>query len=852
MIYLFNESKIQPITQIGGKAKALCETTNAGFPVPEGFALSVEFFRPWLEVVKGSEAFDNAMANVTNENCDAVKELAESQRFNDEQRKSIEKALSQLDGQMFAVRSSSPEEDLEGASFAGMYETYLGTEHEAIESTVAKAFASCFDYRVMAYKNENGIDLRGTSIAVVVQRQIDSDVSGVGFSLNPLNNSYDEVVINASHGLGEAIVSGLVTPDKYVVNTVKGIIAEKNVNLKEIALKLDALGGITEIKNDKKDDQALNDEQILELTSLIKKCETYYGMPMDTEWAYESGKLYLLQSRPITTYFPVYKELMTEPGEKLKYYVDLMMLTQGIQEPMSVLGTEIWADMVDILKGGLMTPYIDGSAPAINGRHYLNVTAFGKLVGEKGLKRFFGGYDGNLRKIVGQLDFENNRYTKVPAGTKDSKKRMFVLGVKMLPSLFKAIFGRNDKLVIEYNDVAISIMQKADGFSSKDDFEVTIKESHKLMEKIMVSLAAMFSGMIAYQSITKMFKGHDVEQEIAALSMDLEGNPTSEMGHLMFKMACTDDFKGISSKEDFCTKCDSRAFSDEFLVHYDTFMKKYSCRGILEVDVASKRVNEDVGILYDKLIDINTDENQILTVKQKRQEAYNKLFEAAKALGKEKKFAKAAAKYQASFGYREHPKYVIVYIYSILHNICLEIAEQWVKDGRIEKDYDVFDLHIAEVSKAMKDSGFNIQAAREKNLAGYKITENVKDWPFVFDSRGKIYNAPLEIKDGDIVGDPIAPGKIIGRAKVLKTPFEKPLEPGEILITRATEPSWTPIFINAAGVIMEIGGPLQHGGIIAREYGIPCVSGLMGIMDIVKDGDMLEVDGYNGVVKLLN
>lgn len=851
MIYLFKESSIRPISQIGGKAKALCETTNAGFPVPEGIVLSVEFFEPWLRQIKESKSFLNATKEVSNTNCNALKKLAEDLKFDENQREAIDASMKTLRGDVFAVRSSSPEEDLEGTSFAGMYETFLGTKREAIEKTVAKAFASCFDYRVMAYKKENNINLNGTTIAVIVQRQIDSEVSGVGFSINPLNNSYDEVVINASHGLGEAIVSGLVTPDKYVVNPYSGEIVEKSIGSKAIVMNLNASGGVTEVENERCDIQALNDEQILELTTFIKKCETYYGMPMDTEWAFEKDTFYLLQSRPITTYFPVYEELMTKPGEKLKYYVDLMMLTQGIQEPMSVLGIEVWADMVDMLKGGLMTPYLDGSAPAINGRHYLNVTAFGKMVGVKGLKKFFGNYDGNLRKIVEQLDFVNNKYDKMPAGTKDSKKRMFVLAIKMLPSLFKAIFGRNDKLVIEYNKVADSIMKEADGFSSEDDFEETVKKSHKLMEKIMLSLAAMFSGMIAYQSITKMFKGQDIEKEITALSMDLEGNPTSEMGHLMFKMASAEDFKAIESKEAFVKACSSRNFSASFLNHYDVFMKKYACRGILEIDVASKRINEDVGILYDKLIDINTVENQILTVKEKRQKAYNKLLEAAKVLGKEKKFKRAAANYQASFGYREHPKYVIVYIYSILHKICLEMAEKWVEEGRMNQTYDVFDLHISEIVKALKDSNYDMNAAREKNLEGYKQTEHIKDWPFVFDSRGKIYNAPLEIKDGDIVGDPIAPGKIVGKAKVLNTPFEKPLEPGEILITRATEPSWTPIFINAAGVIMEIGGPLQHGGIIAREYGIPCVSGLMGIMDLVNDGDMIEVDGYNGVVKIL-
>ena len=140
---------------------------------------------------------------------------------------------------------------------------------------------------------------------------------------------------------------------------------------------------------------------------------------------------------------------------------------------------------------------------------------------------------------------------------------------------------------------------------------------------------------------------------------------------------------------------------------------------------------------------------------------------------------------------------------------------------------------------------------REVNLQPYKDTEQVRDWPLVIDSRGKIFKPKIQAKEGELTGDPISPGIIKGRAKVLQIPYEKPVEPGEILVTKATEPSWTPVFINAAAVVMEIGGPLQHGAIIAREYGIPCVSGLMGAMELIKDGDLLEVDGTNGVVRII-
>jgi len=851
MIFNFNEKNTPKLSQVGGKAKALIETTNAGFPVPEGIALSVEFFSVWLDAVKSSDTFKAAIIDTTKEKCDDVKALAESMKFDETQRTVFNKAFEHLEGEVFAVRSSSPEEDLEGTSFAGMYETYLGTKRSDIEKMIARAFSSCFDFRVMEYKKQNNLDLSGTSIAIVIQKQIASDVSGVGFSLNPLNNCYDEVVINASFGLGEAIVSGIVTPDMYIYDSVEKKIIEKKINEKEIALWLKADGGIEEKENVNKGEQALTNEEIVELSNLIKKCEAYYGKPMDTEWAYEDGKLYLLQSRPITTYIPFFEELLTEPGEKKRFYLDVMVMTQGFDEPMSVLGLELWSDMLYEIKGGMFTSQANGTAPALHGREYFSLTDVQKLVGSKSIKKIVSGYDGNVKKIFEEIDLDAHLPDEKPAGTEKYKSMMFKMVTGMLPGMMKGAFKGHESVVSEYNVVADQVIKKAKSLNKDADFKDNAAQVSKLLLEVMGTITIMLSGMLSQQSIKKMFKGDDIEKEIIALSMDLDGNPTSAMGHLLFKMACYGEFKKIESREEFVRKCETRKFTNEFLKDYDEFMEKYAVRGMREIDVASMRVYEDLGMLYDKLVDINIEDNQITTVKEKRQESYDKLLNAARAKGKEKKFVKAAKRYQDTFGYREHPKYLIVYILAMLHDMCLEMAEAWVRVGRLEDPYHVFDLHVDEISRAQKDSNFDMKAAREKNIEGYRKVAHVTDWPLVIDSRGKIHKPKLEIKDGDIAGDPIAPGKIVGKAKVLRSPYEKPLEKGEILIARNTEPSWTPIFINAAGVVMEIGGPLQHGGIIAREYGIPCVSGLIGIMDIVKDGDLLEVDGYNGIVKIL-
>lgn len=525
-----------------------------------------------------------------------------------------------------------------------------------------------------------------------------------------------------------------------------------------------------------------------------------------------------------------------------------MVLTQGFDEPMSVLGIELWGYMLDEIKMHMMTPQINGSTPIVYGKENISMTAFQKLVGKKRALAFINSYDGNLKKIFANIDLDEHPFEGEVEGTRSFKKTMVKTVFKMIPSAVAGVFGDYVSAIKKYEEMADGILKDINNLSSVGDFSEISRNALTIMNRAMGTASVIFAGMMAKRTMAKIFEGEDVGKELSAMNMDLDGNPTSEMGHLLFAMALKEEFKNLDSREYFVKKTDSRRFSDKFLDLYDEFMEKFAVRGFKEIDIASKRIYEDVGMLYDKLIEINTLDNQILKVREKRQEAYDRLLAVAKENGKEKKFVDAAARLKATFGYREHPKYLIVVIFAKLHDICLEIADGWVKEGRLDKAYDIFDLKADEIARGQKDSFFDLRKAREKNLSGYLT---MKEWPLVIDSRGKIYRPRLDVNQGDFVGDAIAPGKVIGPAKVLHSPYEKPLNSGEILVARATEPSWTPIFTNAAGVVMEIGGPLQHGGIIAREYGIPCVSGLMGIMDIIKDGDLLEVDGSNGIVKVI-
>ena len=440
LIYPFDTDATPSLSEVGGKSLSLIRTTSAGLPVPGGLALTVVFFEAWTEKIKSTPEWSALLDNPDKERCDAVKKLAAQLSFADLQRTELERCLAELPpGDVFAVRSSSPEEDLSGLSFAGMYETYLGVTRDLLESTIAEAYSSMFDVRVMAYKAQNGMPLEGSRISVIVQRQIASDVSGVGFSLNPLNNCYDEVVIDASFGLGEAIVSGIVTPDHYVVEKVTMEILEDTVSDKKIALHLKSDGGIEQHDNPDPHARALGHPQILELTELIKQTEAYYGFPVDTEWAYEKGKLCLLQARPITTHVPLFEEMVTPPGEQKKLYLDVMPLTQGFDDALSVLGGDIWKIVMDSAKRGGMPAGDGGYVLNVHGRQYMQLHNMFRGVGKKALAGVLT-YDNALEGREEEI-FAEYVSSEMSPLMKQARSAQLKMGFGLLPVLIKLLWS---------------------------------------------------------------------------------------------------------------------------------------------------------------------------------------------------------------------------------------------------------------------------------------------------------------------------------------------------------------------------------------------------------------------------
>jgi len=876
LAYPFTTDETPELVQVGGKAMSLIFMTQHGLPVPSGFVLTVAFFKPWLEHIKQTPEWAKALNSspgALRQNTIAVEELCKSLELDDRRRKVLAQALEPLKTDdktlLVTVRSSSPEEDLEELSFAGGYETVLGVEEEDLEDALRRSFASCFDERVFVYKKEHGLPVDKPRIAVIVQKQIPAETAGVAFSLNPINNCYDEAVINANFGLGESVVSGMFSPDSFTVDKVSRTVLERKTGKKETSVWLAPDKGTYEEPSPSRSQLCLSDAEVLELTDMLVKVGDDFKKPIDIEWAFADGKLYLLQARPITAYFPLPEPLLTAPGEPKHLYGDLTLVKWGMQEPLSVMGTDylaiVNAETLKATMGDIGPDTVNAVRPTLEGRTYVDVSFTLKLRGKKGLVDFWRPMDALGAETIASIDETEYAMKKLPPPLKGLVFKMIRQNLGLIGSVLQALKNPTEykHTYFEEEEQMREDLKKAETEKELPLAEFATGTMRRMVSYAVVFGAGMASAELARSRIKKLFKDEksEIRDQVIYLGRALPNNITIEMGLAMYRLAGFKEIAECTSGEVFASKLKERSFSPEFLAAWDTFMEEYGFRGPMEMDVAAPRFYEQPALFFEQLRTMaeNTDaanNPQAIFDKARtqREKAYKDLFQVAQRKGKRK--AKQFEKHYSILvelgGFRERPKYFVSLITDMFKRRVLVAAQPLLDAGRLDSPEQVFDLHMDDFERGLADPSLDLRALAEKNIRFLNKLRQVRELPRIIDSRGKILRPPKkEAGEGELAGEPISPGVVRGRIKVLHEPDEKPVLPGEVLVARATDPGWTPLFLNASGIILEIGGMLQHGALVAREYGKPCVAGIEKATSIFKDGQVVEVDGLNGVVRLI-
>ncbi|OUM59753.1 hypothetical protein PIROE2DRAFT_14623 [Piromyces sp. E2] len=883
---------LSDISQVGGKGYSLIKLSQLNMNVPPGIVLTVDFFQEWIEQIKNTDLFKDFIEQlkVDNENTQNILNDIKSWcmdhlKLKEEDLADVENHLKEIfpdnyNKILYAVRSSSPEEDLSGASFAGNYETYLGTQFNSIEKYVLKSFISCLDYRVIKYKSEKGFTASDIKIAIVIMKQINSDVSGIGFSINPINNNFDETVITSNFGLGESVVGGIITPDEYVVDKVSNKIVSQKLGSKKKIVKLndDNNGTSTVDQNeDKQQKSSLSEEQVMEVVKNIMDIETSYGIPVDIEFSIEDNILYILQARPITTYNKLTDSLITEPGKQKQLYFDVTTGLQGFDKPMSTLGGDIFKIFVHC--SGIhffghpkIDDIQDGIFDIFGGKMFFNLSNEMSLLPVDKM----ASYTSNVNTIISEtLLREGEKYK----GNKNFSFSKIAMARKLpiMRILFPSLFAKSTKANVEYymkEYMTIYDKKINENLKSKVPISTVINE---FVDKSVIYLrdyitpAAIIGLVFGYIKIKDLFEPYFKENpELFEKFNNLTKCfpfVTIQMGLDIYKLSTHFDKNDYINKtqEDFYDDFVNKTFPKEFYDEFENFMKKYGFRGDGELDVYCERYSDNPKSILNQIFSslLNHDENNnpqkdYDETNLKRPEVYQELYQFAKKKGFASKFKKAYKLMVLFFQYREDIKYYIIFMVGKIRELILSRANGLLEKGLFKKIDDVFELKVQNLSDIEEHADdYTMEKVYEQIAEDCKERDIFSTWsrsPVLFDSRGKIFSKERksDCKKNELVGDTVSFGKVRGKAKILMAADEKVFNPGEILVTKSTDPGWTPLIINSGGIVLEIGGMLQHGALVSREFNKPCVVGVENATSIIKDGEEIEVDAVEGIVRLLD
>ncbi|MFJ7469486.1 phosphoenolpyruvate synthase [Peribacillus frigoritolerans] len=854
---------------VGGKGMNLGECSRIdGILVPEGFCVTTEAFK---RVIGENDELHQLLDQLAVQKVDERKRISEiSRKIRDliegiEIDKGIEEDIDRClltfgFEHAYAVRSSATAEDLPFASFAGQQDTYLNIKgKDEILQHVSKCWASLFTDRAVIYRMQNGFDHRKVYLSVVIQRIIFPQASGILFTADPVSSNRKVLSIDASFGLGEALVSGLVSADNYKVQ--EGRIVEKKISTKKLAIYARKEGGTVEkeIEPGQQVLSTLSDEQVFELERIGRKLEAHFGCPQDIEWCLVDDTFYIVQSRPITTLYPI-----PEANDEENHVYVSVGHQQMMTDAMKPLGLSFWL---------LTTPAPMRKA---GGRLFVDVThMLATPDSRKMLLDAMGQHDplmkDALMNIMERADFIKTSPddNKGPSTSKSSNKGIASLGSQAQIENDPTIVSE----LIKSSETSIEELKQNIQMKSGSELFDFILEDILILKKILFDpqSSAVFTAAIDASAWIneKMNKWLGEKNAADTLSQSVPNNITSEMGLALLDVA--DMIRPYPEVIDYLQQVKDDNFMDE-LVKFNggqetqdaiyNYLGKYGMRCAGEIDITKTRWSEKPTTLVPVILsNIKNFEPNASNRKfeQGRQEALKKEKEILDRLKqlldgeqKAKETKRMISLIRNFIGYREYPKYGMVSRYFVYKQALLKEAEQLVQTNVIHEKEDIYYLTFEELHEVVRTNKLDYQII-SKRKDEYKLYEKLTP-PRVITSDGEIIVGEYKrdnLKAEAIVGLPVSSGVIEGRARVILNMEDADLEDGDILVTTFTDPSWTPLFVSIKGLVTEVGGLMTHGAVIAREYGLPAVVGVENATKLIKDGQRIRVNGSEGYIEIL-
>ncbi|MFC4113526.1 PEP/pyruvate-binding domain-containing protein [Nonomuraea zeae] len=853
----FSEIDASMLAETGGKAANLGELTRAGLPVPPGWVLTTEAYR---QVATGLETSGDGLAER------ARRHLLQAPVPEAVHETIVTSYAALGDDVPVAVRSSATAEDLPFASFAGQQDTYLNVVGaQAVVEAVRRCWASLWTDRAVAYRESNGIDHASVRLAVVVQVMVDAQVAGVMFTANPVTGRRREAVIDASPGLGEAVVSGAVNPDRFVVSG--GEVIERRAGDKHLAIRALPGGGterVESVESAGDDGFCLTDAQVRELAELGTRVEDHYGAPQDTEWAIDAdGRLWLTQARPITTLYPLPDA--TRPG--LRVYFSLNVV-QGVMGPLTPLGRSA----LRLVSAGGASLFGYGPAEPLDGAPFLSesgqrlwidlTTAVRSRAGRVILPRMLTLGEARTAPIFDRL-VQDPRLSLVHTSRRPVLRALRRFAARIhAPSRVLLALTRPPKALAH----AARVGERLDERLRLPD-NVTPAQRLDHAERV---LAGTFPAIISIMPIVITGYGlYGLAAKLAGVPMNdlldvlrsVPHNPTTEMDLELWDLATRIEAEPFRSGPvaELVRRYRAGELPPAAQQGVAAFLDKYGHRGVAEIDMGLPRWSEDpahiLGVLANYLrMDGGAELAPAALFAKGTEEARAAVAHVVAQARRKGRWRAAVVRFglgrtRTYAGLRELPKFYAVKTLAAIRRSLLVAGEHLVGLGVIDSPEDVAWLDLAEIRAALDGGDLRERVARRR--AAYEQEARRRHVPRVLLSDGTEPEALAQsAEEGALTGTAASAGTVTGVARVVLDPIGAHLEPGEILVCPSTDPGWTPLFLTAGGLVMEMGGAMSHGAVVAREYGIPAVVGVPDATHRIATGQEITVNGAAGTVTL--
>ena len=843
------------VAVVGGKGAQLGELRRIdGVRVPAGFCVTTDAFRRAVAGTPSLAGRIDGLAHLDPDDRSAIAIRSAAVRRAIEEATIPEDVASAVTGSVVrlgdqsscAVRSSSTVEDLSSASSAGQYDTYLNVVGPAaVLRHVSRCWASLYTERAVAYRLRHGAGDQPVLMAVVVQRLVGPRAAGVLFTADPVTSNRKVAVVEAVPGLGEALVAGRADADRYTVRD--GRVVARVVAAKRHAVRASPGGGTGEvaIRPERRVEPSLADGEVVQLTQLGRRIEAHLGRPQDIEWCLVDDGFEVVQSRPITTLFPVPE---AEDGEN-HVYVSVGH-QQMMTDPMRPLGLSVWqltARRPMVEAGGRL--FVDVTrelgSPSVRDRLLEALGTSDPLIGDA------------LWSVLDRPGF-------IPAIPDETPPVVPGLGppspLGTDPAVVAGLIGRSRASLAQLR----RDLPSASGPAVFDAIVDDIGELRKILfdpQSLQVIMAAMEASSWLNERVEAWLGD--------TLSRSVPGNVTSAMGLALLDVA--DVIRPHPEVVAFLHHVGDgdllgglpgltggREARDAIL----TFLDTYGMRCVGEIDITRPRWSERPDALVPLLVaDVQNFEagagtrrfeRGLREAQDKEREVLTRLRDLPDGERKATETAQMIDRLRTFAGYREYPKFHMVSRYFVYKQALTEVAGDLVRARVLGEVEDAFYLTLPELRDVARthraDDGL-IRRRREDFRSYRALTP-----PRVVTSDGEVVTGTYgrtDAPDGALVGLPVSSGVVEGRARVIADLAGADLHPGDILVTTYTDPSWTPAFVGIAGLVTEVGGLMTHGAVIAREYGLPAVVGVEHATRSIADGQRIRVDGTGGYVERL-